>query len=359
VVAWAGVAGIGLILVPVLLAAWSALTGGSRQGVSQHRSHRVPPTYPFAASPAQRRAGPADQLEAFWADGQSCSIGCRAPGVVAGWPLQPFHGQHALRAGLNEQRKTSFHHGIDIQAYDNSPVYAIQPGRAQILQATGGDSRVLVGNFIYWHIHPLVRDGQRIEPYRQVVGTITPGHGHLHLSELDSAKRYVNPLRPGGRALEPYSDTAPPVIDRPRLSADGQVIVRAFDPQSFQVSTTYKTPVIAPAALAYRIFDQTGQRLGPIHWALRGSQNLEWTSDADAAIYATGSRPELANCFERQAVCQPNYIYVIAGGLAPPLTQLFLPAGQYRVTVYAWDWAGNTTARDAYFTIGADGGVAG
>jgi hypothetical protein len=137
------------------------------------------------------------------------------------------------------------------------------------------------------------------------------------------------------------------------------VIVRAFDPQSFQTTTTYRTPVIAPAALAYRIFDRAGQRLGPLHWALRGSQNLEWTPETDAAIYATGSRPELGDCFERQAVCQPNYIYVLAGGLAPLLTELFLPAGQYRVTAYAWDWAGNTTARDAYFTIRPDGSVAG
>ena len=28
-----------------------------------------------------------------------------------------------------------------------------------------------------------------------------------------------------------------------------------------------------------------------------------------------------------------------------------VPAGRYRLSIYAWDWAGNVTARDARFTI--------
>ncbi len=301
----------------------------------------------------------ADGLEAFWSDGLPCSVGCRAPGVLAGWPVKPFHAQHALRAGLNEQRATSFHHGIDIQAYDGSPVYAMQPGRAHIIQATGDDSRVQVANFIYWHIHPEVKEGQRIAPYRQVLGKINAGHGHLHLSEVDAAGRYVNPLRPRGRALLPWADSQPPVLDRPRLTRSGEVVLRIFDPQSFRVKTTYQTPTIAPAAVAYRIFDRRGRRLGPLHWALRGSQNLQWTAQRAAAIYASGSYPVHAGCFEHQAVCRPDYIYLLAGGLAPALSELNLSAGRYRLAAYAWDWAGNTAARDAWFTIHPDATITG
>jgi hypothetical protein len=345
----------------VIVAAATALSGGHPRARSGARVRRValPATFPFAASPAQRRPGPADKLEPFWADGQPCSVGCRAPHVVPGWPLKPFHSQHALRAGLNEQRTTSFHHGIDIQAYDGSRVYAIQPGRAHIIQATGADSRVQVGNFIYWHVHPTVREREPIAPYRQVVGRITPGHGHLHLSELDAANRYLNPLRPGGRALAPYSDTEPPVIGRPRFTPGGQVVLRIFDPQSFRVHTTYDTPVIAPAAVAYRVFDAAGNRLGSLHWALRGSQNLDWTAERAAAIYARGSRPEQGSCFEHRPVCRPDYRYLLAGGLAPALTEVFLPAGRYRLTAYAWDWVGNASARDAFFTVRADGTIGG
>jgi hypothetical protein len=349
----------------VVAAAVSAIPGGQGRGPAHSRNaaavRRValPATYPFAQSPAQRRPGPADKLEPFWADGQPCSVGCRASGVVPGWPLRPFHAQHALRAGLNEQRTTSFHHGIDIQAYDLTRVYAIQPGRAHIIQATGADSRVQVGNFIYWHIHPTVREGQPIAPYRQVVGWITPGHGHLHLSEVDAANRYLNPLRPGGRAVAPYSDTEPPVIGRPRFTSSGQVVLPVFDPQSFRVHTTYDTPVIAPAAVAYRVFDTAGNRLGSLHWALRGSQNLDWTPGVAAAIYAQGSRPEQGSCFEHRPVCRPDYRYLLAGGLAPALTQVFLPAGRYRLTAYAWDWTGNASARDALFTVRPDGTIGG
>jgi hypothetical protein len=306
-----------------------------------------------------RSPASADKLEAFWNDGLPCSVGCRAPGVVAGWPLAPFHAQHALRAGLNEQRATSFHHGIDIQAYDGTAVYAIQPGRAHIIQATGDDSRVQVANFIYWHIRPLVREGQLIAPYRQVVGTITAGHGHLHLSEVDAAGRYLNPLRPGGRALEPWQDSQRPVLDTPRLAPTGEVTLRVFDPQSIHVKTTYETPIIAPAAVAYRIFDEHGARLGPLHWSLRGSQNLEWSAQRAAAIYAAGSHPVNAWCFEHQAVCRPDYIYVLAGGLTPSLTGLNLPAGRYRLAAYAWDWAGNASARDVWFTVHSDNTVSG
>jgi hypothetical protein len=327
--------------------------GGRTQRAGAKSSPPGSEVFPFRASPLLRRPGAADRLPAFWSDGVPCSVGCRAPGVVPGWPLKPFHGQHAIRSGLNEPRNTSFHYGIDIQALDGDPAYAIQPGRAHIIQATGPDSRVQVGNFIYWHIHPLVREGQRVAAYREVVGTITPGHRHLHFSEVDPANHYLNPLRPGGRALAPWGDTAPPVLDGPQVQPDGRVLVRAFDPQSFRVTTQYETPVLAPAALAYRVFDSSGARLGPLHWTLRGSHNLQWTpAIADALLAPT--RQFKGDCFNQRRICKPDFGYVLAGGLTPGLTGLELPSGRYRLSAYAWDWAGNTTARDIWFDVQTD-----
>jgi hypothetical protein len=310
--------------------------------------------FPFPASNELRRADASERLPKFWDDGVPCSTGCRAPGVVPGWPLKPFHSQHALRSGLNESRVTSFHNGVDIQARDGDPAYAIQPGKAHIIQATGPDSRVLVGNFIYWHIKPAVREGQQISPYTEVVGTITAAHKHLHLSEVNGGpEHYLNPLRPGGRALEPYVDTAPPVLDRPRIDSEGRVLLRAFDPQSFRETTDYKTPVIAPAALGYRVSDTSGHPQGPVHWALRGSQNLAWTQEVNDAVFAP-SRQARGDCFNRALICKPDYDYVLAGGLAPPLTDIGLTPGRYRLTAYAWDWTGNATARDIFFDVGTD-----
>jgi hypothetical protein len=47
---------------------------------------------------------------------------------------------------------------------------------------------------------------------------------------------------------------------------------------------------------------------------------------------------------------------VLAGGLAPPLQRSTLEACGCRLTVYAWDYAGNSAARD--FTFGKGSGAA-
>ena len=108
----------------------------------------------------------------LFADGLRCSVACRPIGAISGWPLRPFHRQHALRAALNELRDQSLHKGLDIQARDGARVYAMQPGRAHIIQSVGADSRVQVGNFIYWHVIPRVREGALVRPFRLAVGEV-------------------------------------------------------------------------------------------------------------------------------------------------------------------------------------------
>jgi len=44
--------------------------------------------------------------------------------------------------------------------------------------------------------------------------------------------------------------------------------------------------------------------------------------------------------------CIPNWVYWLAGGLTQPLPLSSLQPGRYRLTVYAWDWTGNTSALD-------------
>ncbi len=302
--------------------------------------------FPFAPPPEVRAVAPGAQ-PAFWADGRSCSTGCRAPGAVLGWPVRPFHRQHALRAGLNERRLANYHIGIDIQARDGTAVYAVQPGVARVLASSGVDARVQVGRFIYWHIVPSVATGQYVVPYRTVVGRVLPTAGHLHLSEIVGG-RYLNPLRPGGRILAPWRDTAAPQIAAPQFRAGGVVLVRAFDPQSYRVRTTYVTPVLAPAALAYRVVGPSGRAVTGLRWALRGSQHL--LGRPPGRLYTRGARGGGWGCFMGHPICRPNWNYRLAGGLAPPLPRL--RSGVYRLIVYAWDWAGNVSARDARFGVG-------
>jgi hypothetical protein len=302
----------------------------------------TPIEYPFARATQDRKTTSADLLPSLWADGEACSKGCRPVGAIDGWPLKPFHRQHALRAGLDEHRPSGFHVGIDIQAKDWSPVYAIQSGRAHVLDSKWPDARVQVGNYIYWHIHPAVHDGQRVIPYDTVLGHVLRSMGHLHLSEVDSAGHWLNPLRPGGRVLAPYRDSEPPVIGLPHIAPDGSVTVEAFDPQSFRVQTRYITPVLAPAGLAYRLWHQDGAPAGPLEWALRATHVLD--ASLSSLVFTPAAHEPGYFCFAEHSVCKPIWQYRLAGGLAPRL-DLARDHGD-RLTIYAWDYAGNTTARD-------------
>jgi hypothetical protein len=308
-------------------------------------------TLPFTPDRADRRPLPYEVVS-MYDDGLSCSVGCRPYGALDGWPLAPFHLQHPLRAGLNELRSQSLHVGIDIQAIDGTSVYAVQPGYAIVPVRFGPDARVQVGNYVYWHINPAVRPGQYVVPFKTVLGTVMAGYGHMAFSELDSQGHYINPMRPLGSVLEPYVDRARPVIGAPSLARDGQVVIPAYDPQTFVRSTSYLTPVLAPAALAYRLYDRDGLAVTRLEWAFRGTHLLPFGERT--LIYAPGAHAPGFACFASRPVCVPDWRYRLAGGLAPRLPTHLAP-GRYRLTVYAWDWADNQTARDSTVTLTPDG----
>ncbi len=303
--------------------------------------------WPFSISPLQRPTTPADRLVRFWADGLPCSVGCTAPGAVQGWPIKPFHKQHAIRAGINELRPANFHVAIDIEADNFQPVYAIQSGYASIRYRGTGDVNVDVGDFYYWHVEPTVSNGQHVVAYKTEIGHVLYGFGHLALSEGNTSD-YLNPLRPGG-SLRPYTDTEPPIIGIPHVISDGRVIVGAFDPQSFVQKEHYETPVLAPSSLAWRLYNAHGRALTGLEWAMRGSQN--YPPGLKPIIFAPGASNPGFECFFTQVRCIPNWVYWLAGGLTQPLPLGSLPSGRYRLTVYAWDWAGNTSALDYWIKL--------
>ena len=304
--------------------------------------------WPFSVSRRQRPTTAADRLPAYWADGLPCSAGCHAPGTVDGWPLKPFHQQHAIRAGINELRPANFHVGVDIAARDGTTVYAIQSGIARIRYPDSPDVNVDVGSFFYWHVTPAVTDGQYVTAYRTPLGTVLGGEHHIAFSE-GTTEDYLNPLRPGG-SLQPYHDHEPPVIAVPRIFADDTATVAAFDPQSFVGPVQpNETPVLAPSSLAWRLYDAHGRALTGLQWAMRGSQN--YPPALKSAIFAPGASNPGYLCFFHHRRCIPNWVFRLAGGLTGPLPLSGLPAGRYRLAVYAWDWAGNTSALDDWITL--------
>jgi hypothetical protein len=331
------------------LANSSAAVGSSAR--LRRMSAKLASTFPFQRSPANRPPSRAEVVS-MYADELRCSVGCRPYAAGQGWPLKPFHSEHALRAGLNELRPASLHVGVDIQARDGARVYAVQRGYARILQRSGPDARVQVGNYIYWHINPAVKQGQLVSAFATELGTVMAGYGHIAFSELGSAGQYVNPLRALGRVLTPWVDRIRPVIGSLSLARDGQAVVPAFDPQTFTWQTTYITPVLAPAALAYRLFDMRGTPVTSLRWAFRGTHLLPYADRR--LIYSPGAHAPGYGCFAKYPLCIPYWSYRLAGGFAPALP-VSLPRARYRLTVYAWDWADNEDARDSVVSLGSSG----
>jgi hypothetical protein len=97
--------------------------------------------------------------------------------------------------------------------------------------------------------------------------------------------------------------------------------------------------VLAPAALAYRARDAAGRDVTGLQFALRSAQHLP--DPARRVVYADGAYEPGWTCFDTRLVCIPRWDYRLAGGLAPPL-----PPSTRELSIYAWDWAGNTSVRD-------------
>jgi hypothetical protein len=129
--------------------------------------------------------------------------------------------------------------------------------------------------------------------------------------------------------LAPYSDKERPVIGAPQRRR-GRLVVEIFDPQSTNsFAGRYRTPVLAPAAVAWRV----GR--GPLRWVIRG----RWLQPSQiGGVYAPGSRSPGFSCFRYRVICVPTWRYLLASGA---------PRRGTRISVYAWDWAGNASARDA------------
>ena len=286
--------------------------------------------WPFDLSPLQRSTTPADRLPPYWAGG-SCTAGCLPRGTNPGWPLKPFHQQHAVRAGIDELRPANFHVAVDIEANNFQPVYAIQSGYASVAQSGYLDTKVTVGDYTYWHITPTVSSGQYVVAYKTEVGAVEHGFGHVAFSE-GSDDGYLNPLRPGG-PLRPYSDTEPPVIGAPEIFSDGRVIDHAFDPQSFIHKTSYLTPVLAPAALAWRLYNARGRAITGLEWALKSSGYI--SPSLKPVVFAPGASNPGFGCFYTELICIPNWVYNLAGGLTEPLPFGRMRPGRYKLTVYA------------------------
>jgi len=344
--------------------------------------------------------------------------------VFAGWPVLPLHQQHPIRGSFLDPRPgevvnggaPGYHIGIDISVRDDRPekghppgrthrVYAIEGGTASIpsgqASARCSDRKVTIGHFQYWHTDtlPAIAEGEQITP-GQLIGWTCRRMWHVHLSEVmlvNGRWTYVNPLHSlqgpqGPMKLQPYVDTAPPVVraiafstpampawsvvNRAVVSQDagtpvpadqlhGYVDVRGWidDPQSYLGWYAVHPELYAPLR-PYKVSTSvTDLNTGQVVLA-RDVFQADGILDAPAATpavpidihYAPGTRQNLParQCrMLQQTDCKGIYWLRL---FATPQTGAYwdtrqLPDGPYRIDVTAWDTAGNSAASSVPVTI--------
>jgi Peptidase family M23 len=270
-----------------------------------------------------------------------------------GWPLRPFDRQHAVRSFFDDPRAegteaSSFHFGIDIAAPDGTPVYAVTDGVARLqpdsvaLVAATGDR-----TFSYWHVEPVVADLAHVAAGDEL-GTIKPGFGHVHFTEIH-AGRYVNPLRPGG--IEPYADsTSPTVVGL--FAADGtrKLPLDALRGTVDLLLDTYDTP---PPPLPAAPWNLTRVAPAYIRWRLlpAGATSGVWHTAVDFRSYLA---PQTAYSFvyaRWTTLNRPGRPARLVYYLAHAWSTNRLPDGRYRLQVAVFDSQGNSARAGIWLTI--------
>jgi hypothetical protein len=271
-----------------------------------------------------------------------------------GWPVKPFHQQHPVRGFFGDPRigmtpkgmHSGFHFGIDISCPNSTPVYATLDGvvrlesfRPETVSVIGRDGHT---EFEYWHIRPAVRNGQRVQAYRTVVGWAEAPWEHVHFSERRDGV-YVNPLRPG--ALGPFADTTRPWIKQLRVAsghaivsahaARGKVdlVVEAYDETPIPVPGRWGGKPVTPALLRWRVTSADGRVAA--RWRTAIDHRLTKPEDGVFSTqYARWTRQNKRNRPGR-------YRFLLATGFdTRPLAD-----GRYVVEVSASDVTGNTTVQ--------------
>jgi hypothetical protein len=288
------------------------------------------------------------------------ALALAAPSGALGypWPLKPFDRPHAVRGYFNDPRRdfvgeelqSAFHFGIDIAARDRAPVYAVAPGVVSrhttyvTVSANGRD-------FGYWHIDPVVDQGQAVEQ-GTLLGAVEPGWGHVHFAESFNGV-YLNPLRPG--ALAPYVDTTSPTIvsigityagknvDLTKVRGTVDLTCDAFDTPPVPPPPPWKETRVTPALIRWRIL--RGIAGGQAPWKTAADfRTTLMPSALFNLVYAPGTR-------QNRAGHPGNYNFY----LRQAFRTTRLRDGPYRLQVAAYDSRGNSAHSTLGFTV-ANGG---
>jgi murein DD-endopeptidase MepM/ murein hydrolase activator NlpD len=276
-----------------------------------------------------------------------------------GYPVKPFFVQHAVRGQFADPRIVpgppgaavtgQYHFGVDVSVPDGTAVYATASGYVLthplhydvvIVQRTDG---VVLE---YWHVVPAVRPGLVAVAYRTMIGRITHGQRHVHVSER-RAGVYANPLRTG--AMGPYSDDSRPDVREITFSRGGREITSALrgvvdivvvldDSAPVTPPAPWDRAVLMPSLVRWRVLDERGREARRWQTILDARERLP--PPPLAVVYAPGTRQNRPN---RRGSYR---IYLSQGWDSSSLK-----SGSYELEVSATDIRGNTASQRATFVV--------
>ncbi|MDX6486876.1 MAG: hypothetical protein QOF43_2029 [Gaiellaceae bacterium] len=303
---------------------------------------------------------------------------CASGASAYPWPFKPFDKQHPIRGYFGDPRTVfqngvlaggfdgpgffSFHQGIDISAPDGTPIYPVMSGAAHYLGAA--TLNVAVGNvngndvtFQYFHIVPIVGEGQQVVAKQTILGYVQAPFQHVHLTEI-SGTHSVNPLQKGH--LAPFADRTKPTIRevafrnqtgtlQTPLGLCGRVAfdVDTFDRPPLPVPGKFHDLPVAPALVRWSISK------------LSGASMLPWRTAADfrsvlpgnghfTDVYAKGTYENSPRFGNQQYTSMPGkYLFLLAGNF----DTTSLPNGAYELSVRVSDVRGNSQAVTERFSV--------
>jgi hypothetical protein len=297
------------------------------------------------------------------------------------WPVKPFNQQHPIRGFFGDPRVVflngvlaggfdgpgffSFHQGIDISAPDGTPVYPVMSGIAHYVGAA--TLNINVGNdriFQYFHIVPIVGEGQEVIARRTILGYVQAPYGHVHLTEINGIHS-VNPLQKGH--LAPFVDRTKPTIRdvvirnqtgdvQTPLGLCGrvQLAVDASDMPPVPVPGKFGGLPVAPALVRWYVSRLSGAVVIP--WKTAADFRVDVPGNGHFTdVYAKGTYENAPRFGNQQYTSMPGrYLFLLAANLDTTT----LANGVYVLTVRVSDIRGNNaTANERFSVLNARTGV--